>query len=114
MFTFGIFTTHFPYIVFVVFYGYFLIFGFNKASNGEIQIGGNKFKTEFSESKYYADSNTDSDSYSFSDYVDGLYKHAEFEEILFKRKLDHPDFASSEYRQGYYIIDHFCRPPPLS
>ena len=39
MFTIGIFTTHLPYIAFVVFYAFFLLFGVNKASSGEIQWG---------------------------------------------------------------------------
>jgi hypothetical protein len=33
MFTIGIFTTHLPYIAFVVFYAFFLFFGVNKASS---------------------------------------------------------------------------------
>jgi hypothetical protein len=37
MFTFGLFTTHFPYLAFVVFYAYFLIFGVGKATSGEIE-----------------------------------------------------------------------------
>lgn len=36
MFTVGIFTTHIPYLAFVVFYAYFLIFGIDKASKGEL------------------------------------------------------------------------------
>ena len=36
MFTFGIFTTHIPYIAVVAFYAFFLLFGAEKASSGEI------------------------------------------------------------------------------
>lgn len=36
MFTFGIFTTHIPYIAVVAFYAFFLLFGVEKASSGEI------------------------------------------------------------------------------
>lgn len=36
MFTFGIFTTHLPYITIIAFYAYFLIFGVNKAADGKI------------------------------------------------------------------------------
>lgn len=38
MFTFGIFTTHFPYVAVVAFYAYFLIFGVNQAADGKIKI----------------------------------------------------------------------------
>jgi hypothetical protein len=56
MFTIGIFTTHLPYIAFVVFYAFFLLFGVNKASSGEIQWGENNLvlkapATEFSKTK---------------------------------------------------------------
>lgn len=38
MFTFGIFTTHIPYIAIVAFYAYFLLFGVNKVSEGNIKV----------------------------------------------------------------------------
>ena len=38
MFTFGIFTTHLPYITIVAFYAYFLIFGVNQAADDKISI----------------------------------------------------------------------------
>jgi hypothetical protein len=38
MFSFGIFTTHIPYIAFVAFYVYFLIFGVEKANDGAIRL----------------------------------------------------------------------------
>lgn len=38
MFTFGIFTTHIPYIAMVAFYAYFLLFGVNQAADGKIKI----------------------------------------------------------------------------
>lgn len=38
MFTFGIFTTHFPYIAVVAFYAYFLFFGVDKISDGSVKV----------------------------------------------------------------------------
>ncbi|MDB4584563.1 hypothetical protein N9164_15535, partial [Draconibacterium sp.] len=38
MFTFGIFTTHIPYIAIVAFYAYFLIFGVNQTASDKIKI----------------------------------------------------------------------------
>ncbi len=38
MFTFGLFTTHIPYIAFVVFYAWILLTGVGKANDGKIQL----------------------------------------------------------------------------
>ena len=46
MFTVGIFTTHIPYVAFVVFYAYFLIFGVEKSNNDEIRLTDNSVRIE--------------------------------------------------------------------
>ncbi len=110
MFTFGIFTTHFPYVVFVVFYAYFLIFGVNKAATGELQISDSNFKTEVQASRSYADLNVDSNYYYQTD-VD-FYLQSHFEESIFKRKIkDQCSFYTETLQTGFNPI-HFSRPPP--
>lgn len=43
MFTFGIFTTHIPYIAMVAFYAYFLIFGVEKPDEGKTKPADKSF-----------------------------------------------------------------------
>ena len=43
MFTFGIFTTHIPYIAMVAFYAYFLLFGVNKSADNKAQVEKSQF-----------------------------------------------------------------------
>ena len=110
MFTFGIFTTHFPYLVFVVFYAYFLIFGVNKAATGELQLSDSNFKTEIQSSRSYADLSDDSNYYYQTD-VD-FYYHSHFEESIFKRKIKYQSNFNSETLQTGFNPIHFSRPPP--
>lgn len=110
MFTFGIFTTHLPYIAMVAFYAYFLIFGVNKAANGEIQISDSKFKTELQSSRSYADLNDDSNFYYQNDF--DFYAHSHFEESIFKRKIKYQDSFITETLQTGFYTSHYSRPPP--
>ena len=41
MFTFGIFTTHIPYIAMIAFYAYFLLFGVNKCDDSKVKVADN-------------------------------------------------------------------------
>lgn len=110
MFTFGIFTTHFPYIAIVAFYAYFLIFGVNKASNGEIQIGDNQFKTELQSSSSYADLNDNSNFYYQNEF--DFYTHSYFEEIVFKRGMKYQSSFFAEALLTGFNPTLFSRPPP--
>jgi len=111
MFTFGLFTTHFPYLAFVVFYAYFLIFGVGKAASGEIESDEKYFQTEwFVESQ----NNPEVADFHFSNDFD-------FSEFLFAgpgnflsaKKSDFPQTAGQKFRHGWYCSSLFCRPPPL-
>ena len=46
MFTVGIFTTHFPYLVFIACYAWFLLFGVEQAHEGKIQIAEKSIQIE--------------------------------------------------------------------
>lgn len=110
MFTFGIFTTHIPYIALMAFYAYFLLFGMEKASKGEIPIENNTFifKVQIAESPdagnpvcYY---------YHTSDL---FAEHAKFEDFVFKRKISLPAFADNLYYRFQFSPTTFNRPPPF-
>jgi hypothetical protein len=111
MFTVGIFTTHIPYIAFVVFYAWFLLFGVGKAASGEIETGEKYCKTEWVAENHYDISDSNSGNYYV---VQGLINNYGFEEIDFKRKLIYPEYAFLEHKQDYFCSSLFCRPPPLA
>ena len=110
MFIFGIFTTHFPYIAIVIFCAYFLILGVNKTSNGEIQAGDNKFKTELQSSRSYANLNDDSNFYYQNEF--NFYAYFYFEESVFRKKIKYQNFFFVELLQTGFYSSCFSRPPP--
>lgn len=110
MFTFGIFTTHFPYVVFAVFYAWFLIFGVKTPVNEENKISDSKFNIELQSSKVF----TDTDHTSNFHYQDAFRLNAcvGFEESLFKRKLNHQSTLIASHWQYCLSNSLFSRPPP--
>lgn len=111
MFTFGIFSTHFPYIAVVVFYAYFFIFGANKASTGEIQINSSEFKTELHSDRTYTEFNDNSNFYYQNDFDFYTYS-SDFKKNFFKRKIKYQSFFFAKIAQSGFNTVHFSRPPP--
>jgi len=111
MFTIGIFSTHLPYIAFVVFYAYFLIFGVEKASNGELTIGETQFKSEIQLSK--SEVNITIDSHYFYHNISGISTPVYHDPFIFKRKVNYPHIYSSENPHFFYSNSLFNRPPPV-
>ena len=109
MFTVGIFTTHIPYIAFVVFYAWLLLFGIGKAASGEIETGEKYCKTEWVAEKHYDFSDSNSGNFYINQ---GIFNYSEFEGIHFKRKITYPEYAFCEHKQYYFCSSLFCRPPP--
>jgi hypothetical protein len=111
MFTVGIFTTHIPYIAFVVFYAWFLLVGVGKATSGEIETGEKYCKTEWVAEKHV----TLSDSNSEKIYINQkILNYAGFEQINFKLKIIYAEYVFFEHSQDYYCSSLFCRPPPMA
>ena len=109
MFTFGIFTTHIPYIAFVVFYAYFLIFGVEKASKGEIQAPGNTIIAEMHAMQHI--SADDEACYYYQADADFI-AHSTFEIFHFKRKVRHRITISTLFHQFEIFTSLSNRPPP--
>jgi hypothetical protein len=110
MFTFGIFTTHLPYVAFVVFYAYFLLFGVNKANSGEIENGEKFCKTEWVSQKHF--NKEDVKAFHYSDFnCDEIQSHRQ---SVFETKpgIIPPEFQTSFYSSEKYTTQLFCRPPP--
>jgi hypothetical protein len=113
MFTIGIFTTHIPYIAFVVFYAFFLLFGVNKASSGEIQWSENNLvlKAPIGEEL----NNTGVADFSNYHYHAGKGIFLPGNAMLFvpKENIQHNSFFSDYIRQCFYSQALFSRPPPI-
>lgn len=110
MFTFGIFTTHFPYIAFVLFYAYFLIFGIGQASSGEIRTGEKYYQTEWVSEYHYNPATTD--LHFFGDANTDEFYGAGPGDFLFRQKIKYPQYICETYRPDGYCTLLFCRPPP--
>ena len=108
MFSVGIFTTHIPYIAFVVFYAWILIFGVEKASNGEIQTSDKKFVTEFRVEKI-----------NVSNGANYFYNQTDFENVTnflvfhFKPKIKHKSRVFAFFHHCECVSSLSNRPPPV-
>lgn len=109
MFTFGIFTTHIPYIAFVVFYAWFLLFGVEKANDGKIQISERSVEIQ----------------YHVNDFQPEFIAEFDFQKCFCNQELNHLLLSCTraqqklkwQYRQSFYFQDPvpetlFSRPPP--
>jgi hypothetical protein len=110
MFTFGIFSTHLPYVAVVAFYAYFLIFGVNKAANGEIENSEAGFMIELESNRSFESLNDDSNFYYQRDF--DFYAHSYLERSIFKRKIKYQNSFIAETLQSGFYSTHFGRPPP--
>ena len=109
MFTFGIFTTHTPYIVLVAFYAYFLIFGVNKAGEGKVQIAEKSSTVQF-----HLNNSVDavaSDAYCFNNSFGEIAEAYIFEKASINQKwklYGHAKIVPQDYLENAL----FGRPPP--
>jgi len=110
MFTVGIFTTHIPYVAFVVFYAFFFLFGVKAPVEENIQVNNSKFNIELQTSKSFADTNAGSNFHYQTD--TDFSKHTNFEDSLFKRKLNHQCTLITVHWQYCLYNSLFSRPPP--
>lgn len=110
MFSVGIFTSHFPYIVIVAFYAFILIFGGGKTAQTDTFIESN-VKTEIQTENYYTESKADV-SYYFENNLD-LSKLLVFEKWSINGILKHTACYSAGYSKHCYCFSRFSRPPPV-
>jgi hypothetical protein len=114
MFTIGIFTTHIPYIAFVMFYAFFLLFGVNKASAGEIQWDEHNIFIESATGKTYVESATGSFSnFHYQSNAD-FFSPGTNEFLVFKKKLQHTSYFCFKKWNNCFHPALFGRPPPTS
>lgn len=110
MFSFGIFSTHIPYIAFVAFYAYFLLFGVEKASKGELQSEKSAFFTELQAEHSFIAANQQNHFFYHNDFIDSS---TDFEPFIFKRKIRPPINLSVVFQQMELYHPLSNRPPPV-
>ncbi|MDX8337835.1 hypothetical protein SLH46_01490 [Draconibacterium sp. IB214405] len=108
MFTVGIFTTHFPYVVFIVFYAYFLLFGVEQAHDGKIQVAEKSVQIEYHVNHAHANAETSQTfnyqsalNYSFNESCDEINR---IKKWIIREALYHS--------QDTFLETPFSRPPP--
>ncbi|MFV0593427.1 MAG: hypothetical protein ACK5M7_18790 [Draconibacterium sp.] len=110
MFTFGIFTTHIPYLAFLFFYAYLFLFGVEKAGDGTIRVAEKSQSIEFNlnsqhkiylpDQAYHFDNQNKKEEYTLLPQVfEKPHRKGRFKHSLYKQ----------DSNQGYL----FCRPPPV-
>jgi hypothetical protein len=111
MFTFGMFTSHIPYIALVAFYAYFVLFGMEKASKGELVV---ENKNPFIYEIQVTDNFDGFNSGCFYYQTSALHaEYSKFEDFIFKRKLSQPALNDNLHYRFFYIPNTSNRPPPI-
>ncbi len=111
MFTVGIFTTHIPYIAFVVFYAFFFLFGVTAPAQEEVQTSNSKFNIEVQISQSFNDTNAVSNYHYQADFDFSEYNN--LEDSLFKRKINHQCSVKTAHWQYFLSNSLSNRPPPI-
>lgn len=111
MFTFGMFTSHIPYIALVAFYAYFVLFGMEKASKGEIL---SESRNTFIYEIQVSDSFNEISSGCFYYHSEDLFaEQSKFENFVFKRKLSRIGFDDNLHYRFIIVPSTANRPPPV-
>ena len=111
MFTFGMFTSHIPYIALVAFYAYFVLFGMEKASKGELVAENkNPFIYEIQVADNFDGFNSGCFYYQAADI---LAEYSKFKDFIFKRKLNQTALNDNLHYRFLYIPTTSNRPPPV-
>lgn len=109
MFTFGIFSTHLPYIAMVAFYAYFLIFGVNQSSKGKIQIAEKSHTVQVHINN--SDEIIKADTHCFYDAFTELVASKVLENSKVKQKWKY--FGEDDLLPKHFVVSIlFSRPPP--
>jgi hypothetical protein len=112
MFTIGIFSTHLPYIAFVVFYAFFLLFGVNKASSGEIEWGENNLVLKVPAGESIGSDSAESLNYHYHQGA-GIFSPGTNEHSAFTETIQHTSYPPENIRKWYFSQALFSRPPPV-
>jgi hypothetical protein len=109
MFTFGIFTTHLPYITIVAFYAYFLIFGVNQPTDGKITTAKESISVQIHLNNSIEQ--TPADTFNFYTSLSEISETYCFENSKVKQKWKHLG-VNKIFKQDHCKSTLFSRPPP--
>ncbi len=109
MFTFGIFTTHIPYIAMLAFYAYFLIFGVNKARDGQIQLAKESTTIEIQTNDVVHPDSEHRNNYYYSCVAEMPARVRKI--VREKQKWKYPG-VDKILPENFLNSSLFCRPPP--
>lgn len=110
MFTFGIFTTHIPYILMVAFYAYFLLFGVNQTAEGKVEIAEKSITVQVHLNN--SDVQSPANTYTFYSSLTECSETDIFEKSKVKQKWKHFGIDTI-FSQTYLENSFFGRPPPV-
>lgn len=108
MFTFGLFSTHMPYVVMVVFY--VLYFLFASPSSTQITVGSNPGEQIATEQVHQNITKTaDNTHWYYFSFASTLSNQTGWTTTDLRKFYDPPD---KKPKQDKYCSELFCRPPP--
>ncbi len=110
MFSVGIFTTHIPYVVMLVFYAWFLITGVNKTGEGKIKVAEKSITIQ--QHINASDDFSDVDTYAFYSSLTEINPETKIHLSETKQKWKQSDCVYF-HTQDYCGNSLFCRPPPV-
>ena len=111
MFTVGIFSTHLPYVAFVLFYAFFFLFGIQKASAGELGGGENIIQAETSVVYIHDVGNHEEQSVAIFSH---FYTTSELGRMFFAdRKTKFFETVPVQLNPVNFCFSRFSRPPPI-
>lgn len=110
MFSFGIFTTHIPYIAFVAFYAYFLLFGVESGNNGNSPVVDHSVQIEQHVTNFQPCnfSSFEAQKQVFAAIPQQIIFSCQLVNRQWKRCYQHP-----LHPQNFIDERPFCRPPPV-
>lgn len=109
MFFVGIFTTHIPYLVLVVFYAYFLIFGIENAHEGKIVIAEKSVTNEYHLNGFEDNSISETGIFYLS--AATFTEQIAFNEHYVRQKWK-VCRVNEPFSQAFICSNLFSRPPP--
>lgn len=110
MFTFGLFTTHIPYIAFVISFAYCMFTGVDNVNNGKIQVAENSIWVQHQVNDFQKTSTS-----IFDHHFDIFKEQTKINQIfsLHEKQKWKLNLKSSIYIPNYIAELPFCRPPPV-
>ena len=110
MFSFGIFTTHLPYLAMVAFYAYILLFGIDQTSKGKIELSEKSAQVQIHLNDTADTIHADSSCFNWAFAEEAAIKI--FEKSKVKQKWKH--FGVDKIFIQDYPENSICsRPPPV-